>query len=50
MAKASSPAGSARFTTAAVNLPHILPELKWIGLVTAFIVVLLVLAYVFIPK
>jgi hypothetical protein len=35
---------------AAVTAPNILNELKWIGMVTALIVVILVVTYILLPK
>ncbi len=44
-------AASATKTAPAVfSAPHILSELKWISLVTVFIVIVLILTYAFIPK
>jgi len=43
-------ASSAKPAPAMFSSPHILSELKWISLVTLFIVIVLILAYSFVPK
>jgi hypothetical protein len=35
---------------AAVTYPHIMSELKWIGLVTVTVAVILALVYIYLPK
>jgi hypothetical protein len=35
---------------AAVTYPHIMSELKWIGLVTVMVAVILALVYIYLPK
>jgi len=41
---------SAKPSTTSISFPYILGELKWIGLVTALVAVILILAYIFLPK
>jgi hypothetical protein len=48
--KAAFAASPAKPAPATFRPTHILSELKWIGLVTLFIVVVLVLTYSFIPR